>query len=46
MPSPHIILPASSLQQGVGDFSWTVKEQGMILGTFFWGYFFTKTIGG
>ncbi|XP_050732750.1 sialin-like isoform X2 [Eriocheir sinensis] len=32
--------------QGEGEFLWTVKEQGMILGTFFWGYFFTKTIGG
>ena len=31
--------------QGPGDFAWTVKEQGIILGTFFWGYFFTKTIG-
>ncbi|XP_045122126.1 sialin-like isoform X2 [Portunus trituberculatus] len=31
---------------GTGDFAWTVKEQGIILGTFFWGYFFTKTIGG
>ena len=33
------------VQQGEGYFSWTVQEQGIILGTFFWGYFFTKTIG-
>ncbi|KAG0727141.1 Sialin [Chionoecetes opilio] len=32
--------------EGEGEFSWTVQEQGIILGTFFWGYFFTKTIGG
>nr|XP_053639294.1 sialin-like isoform X2 [Cherax quadricarinatus] len=29
-----------------GEFNWTLEDQGLILGTFFWGYFFTKTAGG
>ncbi|KAG7159435.1 Sialin-like 2 [Homarus americanus] len=33
-------------QTGDEDFEWSLEEQGIILGTFFWGYFFTKTIGG
>nr|XP_053639296.1 sialin-like isoform X4 [Cherax quadricarinatus] len=28
-----------------GEFNWTLEDQGLILGTFFWGYFFTKTAG-
>ncbi|XP_045601433.2 sialin isoform X2 [Procambarus clarkii] len=31
---------------GGGEFDWSLEEQGIILGTFFWGYFFTKTSGG
>lgn len=31
---------------GAGDYNWTPQEQGFVLGTFFWGYVFTKAIGG
>ncbi|KAK3875007.1 hypothetical protein Pcinc_015563 [Petrolisthes cinctipes] len=31
---------------GEGTFDWTVEQQGIILGIFFWGYFITKMTGG
>lgn len=32
--------------KGGGEFDWSLNEQGIILGTFFWGYILTKTTGG
>ncbi|XP_069979625.1 vesicular glutamate transporter 1 isoform X3 [Penaeus vannamei] len=32
--------------KGNGEYNWTIQQQGIILGTFFWGYFITKSSGG
>ncbi|XP_047477757.1 vesicular glutamate transporter 1-like [Penaeus chinensis] len=32
--------------KGSGEYNWTIQQQGIILGTFFWGYFITKSSGG
>nr|XP_045593748.1 sodium-dependent phosphate transport protein 3-like [Procambarus clarkii] len=29
-----------------GEYDWSLQQQGVVLATFFWGYFITKTLGG
>lgn len=45
---PAAINASSAAQKttGGGEYDWTDREQGLVLGVFFWGYLVTKTIGG